>query len=1655
MKLITEGKFKKKILKNIGGDTKMRSTLYPKLFVLKLFILLTISQGVFAQGGPPFTILNVENSPDTTNYYAQYQITARTGNGDTNLDANVDSIFVVFNANTTVPASIDPSLITVNSLQANVVNISGQRLAILTPDDIVKNGGIFVVVIDANADIRNPSSSGSYTLQAASSKEPTLMTSPSFAIYQSVSTVTAAAVSPNPSVEGNAAAYTIGFDVGSGGFLTASLSTITVVLPSATTVPNGTLSGVTVNSTSASATADNDTVFITSPVNVDNNGSVQLNFAIGAGMENPTAGSSYTLAVKTSSEDTLIDSDTYAISLADQLSISAITTKPDTVNEGGEFQFEFVTGSNGRLSANVDTIVVIFQQNTFLPSSISNSNVTVSSGGFSDNAASVIVKKANDADDDSVFVVTPIAIGNSANVTFTLSNGAGYLNPSVAGNYTIKLRTSQDTTPVESNPFSVFNTLTTVSQANVTPGDNSPGAPPTSYSINFNLGNLGRLKSGESTITLIFNSLYTISEEVGDYNASKMVIGETEYSLALGTDIAVDVDARTIQITVPLTADINNGDNIVLILDGTFSDPITNPTASGNYLLGVKTSVETTNINSTYNIGDKSINIVSVTLFDSTVNNSSQYTFNITTPTKLQSGGDFIKIIFPEGTTLPGTIATTNMTIRGEDPSSISVNQSAKSVTANVSQNNLPTGSPFDVIILNAANVINPIVPSPTFYKVTMHTSKDQNPVTSAAYAITGDNTPVSAVSASATPSVIGGNNVAFTVNFTTSTTGKLAGGTAAGSSTITLDFDDLGTYVPTTITASAVEVNSNSAQSVTVLTSGNGGVVEVTMPNGLTIGNSTAVTVDFDTSAGLDNLSQINNTISVLTSSDTLAFTGPYTLSASSPLSVTSVTSNPTTQNANAGYSVNFTTGFPDGALNAGVDSIRIVFPANTYIPATVSLNDVIVNGTNPTTNPRVGTGADADTLIIPVRADLTAGASVTVLINQSAGFLNPTLVQSYTLEVSTTAETGTFISPAYNITQTSSTVNAANVTVETPTPALTSKYTINFNVGSNGRLLAGTSTITMTFNASTTVDQTAANYNNTSITVDAEPTAIPTTDISINGQAVTLTIPSTVLVDNNENVSIVLDGTIEPITNPSSSGEYTLQVKTSVETNNITSNSYTISSDSPVTNISIIVVSDVVNDNSTNTVSFRAQNPLSAGSGTITITFPSNTFIPSSISTAYVQVASGASFPQPFDNAAGVSTNPSTRIVTVTVPSGKAVNTDDSVRVAFFTGAGIENPSISGDYTLNVKTSSQGLNGTSASYNLTPTSTTIQGLSVDITPVSPSEIGRYEYNFTTGTLGRLVSGTSTITLEIPYDAVFTLGTPATSKVTVNSTAAAAVVLNEGNPHQLIITVPSSVTIGNNTGVTVVIDGSAGLRNSPRTIPLSYNVYTSVETDPVQTDFSLPVELSSFHSESKNNMVILSWVTESELDNAYWWILRKEVSKDEYNKLLNGSLKIGDSKNQFETINQIEGRGNTSEKTYYTYEDNIVEVGKIYAYRLVDVSYSGVTTYHDVIYQEVKAPMTFALEQNFPNPFNPSTNIKYSIPVDANVELRIFNILGQEVTTLVDQITRAGFYNIEWDGKDNFNQQVASGLYLYSFIAKSLDGKQGFNRVHKMLLIK
>ena len=93
--------------------------------------------------------------------------------------------------------------------------------------------------------------------------------------------------------------------------------------------------------------------------------------------------------------------------------------------------------------------------------------------------------------------------------------------------------------------------------------------------------------------------------------------------------------------------------------------------------------------------------------------------------------------------------------------------------------------------------------------------------------------------------------------------------------------------------------------------------------------------------------------------------------------------------------------------------------------------------------------------------------------------------------------------------------------------------------------------------------------------------------------------------------------------------------------------------------------------------------------------------------------------------------------------------------------------------------------------------------------------------------------------------------------------------------------------------------------------------------------------------------------------------------------------------------------------------------------------------------------PTTYVLEQNYPNPFNPTTTIEYDIPSTGKVTLEIYNIIGERVRTLVNDVQDAGVYQVVWDGRDESRNTVATGVYLYRVHAGN------FNSVKKMLLMK
>jgi hypothetical protein len=99
--------------------------------------------------------------------------------------------------------------------------------------------------------------------------------------------------------------------------------------------------------------------------------------------------------------------------------------------------------------------------------------------------------------------------------------------------------------------------------------------------------------------------------------------------------------------------------------------------------------------------------------------------------------------------------------------------------------------------------------------------------------------------------------------------------------------------------------------------------------------------------------------------------------------------------------------------------------------------------------------------------------------------------------------------------------------------------------------------------------------------------------------------------------------------------------------------------------------------------------------------------------------------------------------------------------------------------------------------------------------------------------------------------------------------------------------------------------------------------------------------------------------------------------------------------------------------------------------------------------------PSQFALEQNYPNPFNPTTTIQYALPRTSRVVLRVYDMLGQEVAVLKDDIQPAGRHDAVWNGKNSQGHGVASGVYFYQLEARPIDGSTAFTSMRKMLLVK
>ncbi len=213
-------------------------------------------------------------------------------------------------------------------------------------------------------------------------------------------------------------------------------------------------------------------------------------------------------------------------------------------------------------------------------------------------------------------------------------------------------------------------------------------------------------------------------------------------------------------------------------------------------------------------------------------------------------------------------------------------------------------------------------------------------------------------------------------------------------------------------------------------------------------------------------------------------------------------------------------------------------------------------------------------------------------------------------------------------------------------------------------------------------------------------------------------------------------------------------------------------------------------------------------------------------------------------------------------------------------------------------------------------------------------------------------------------------------------------------------------------------------------------------ENNPGIIDSPLPITLSSFTVEVQQNANLITWKTESEINNLGFNVYRavnysdRNVSELEFIKI-NPSI--------------IPGAGSSSISHYYQFRDEDIIENCYYWYQLEDVDNNGNTIRHDVIkiYRNFSVPSEFVMMQNYPNPFNQSTTIQVDLPYNSDLAWLIFTSLGERVCSekIINKV--AGQFNIIWDGKNRRGIELPSGIY---FMKINTDYE---TRVQKLMLVR
>ncbi len=823
---------------------------------------------------------------------------------------------------------------------------------------------------------------------------------------------------------------------------------------------------------------------------------------------------------------------------ASQVTQPLVSVYSNHINDVASYEITFYTADtvDSSLDENDgDNILIQFPAGTTLPASISNSYVKINNQTLNQGIISI------DAVTNTITLPLPndTVLHRNSFVKIDIAQGAGIKNPGISGSYTIQAWTSGDTTIQTSAEYSILDSMITVPDVTVTPNIiGEVGA----YMIDFNVSSNGNLIANADSIYLFFPLDTVLPASIDKANVKVNNISLTvNPTITNNPLITGDPDSRyRMEIKIPTTIQANDEVNIEISPNAN----IVHPTTQGDYFLEIWTSKDTVKNKSVgYEVAE-AISDTTVWLSPDIAGQAGQYSIAIENGANQLEVDDTITIQFPTGTVFNNTSINNYVYIDGVKASDIPsanvvVNTSSLTMTINP-QKQVAPGGVINILFTQNAGIQNPLKQDSSYF-LNVKTTNDIAYRPSSTYSIQGNH--ITNLTTQLTNDGIGLNGE-YLIQFTVSNFGGLVG----GQDTVTIIFPN-DTDLPSSLTYSAITVNDKPlTQNVTI--SELHRILQLTIPNDLTISRNGSVTIKFPQSVAIKNPSTVGSyTLDVYTSRDPVAIESSIPYIVGKQITTSTIAVSPNTYNTSAQYAIGFYTSDQGALSSAQNDYIEIVFPNGTVLPSYISASNIKINGINATS---------VSVLSMKLKIDIPSGMSISnsgyvgIVVDSLAGIKNP-VGGTYQLKVSTSKDKSLVPSQSYATVGTSSTSetttssssdNTASVEISSQLTSDIPNYEITYKTSSSGALEGGIDEISILFDSRIEIPGYISKE-----TIKVNGVQVNSGWVRRDGQSIIFHLPTTVDISNNQTITITIDEQAE-ISNPALSGTYALYVTTSKDT-------------------------------------------------------------------------------------------------------------------------------------------------------------------------------------------------------------------------------------------------------------------------------------------------------------------------------------------------------------------------------------------------------------------------------------------------------------------------------------------------------------------------